>query len=106
MEENSDLSDIRVFDLAQTPLAPTKPKPLLLTLIGAFMGLLLGISLSFVMEYLDDTLHSSQEVLSYLGLPVLAEIPRVKVKVRKRMTSAVGSSELIESDGVVRRPGC
>ena len=88
VDEHSDLCDIRVFDLAQTPLKPLKPKPVLLTALGAFMGLLLGLCVAFSIEYLDDSFHTSQDVQSYLGIPVLAEIPRVKVKARKRLASA------------------
>jgi len=96
VDENSDLCDIRVFDLAQLPVQPLKPKPGLLAAIGTFMGLLLGICVAFSVEYLDDSLHTSQEVLSYLGLPVLAEIPRVKVKMRKRLASVGRTPELVD----------
>ena len=93
VDEQSELCDIRVFDLARLPLKPLKPKPALLTVLGTFMGLLLGICVAFSIEYLDDSLRTTQEVQSYLGLPVLAEIP--KVRVRNKLVSAKKTPELV-----------
>jgi uncharacterized protein involved in exopolysaccharide biosynthesis len=80
VDENSDLCDVRVFDPAQLPVAPIKPKPVLLAGLGTFMGLLLGICFAFCLEYLNDSLRTSEEVHAYLGIPVLAEIPKVRVR--------------------------
>jgi len=79
IDENTDLYDVRVFDPAQMPIKPLKPKPFLMTVIGTFMGCLLGISIAFAIEYMDDSLRTAEEVESYLDLPVLAELPRVKL---------------------------
>jgi succinoglycan biosynthesis transport protein ExoP len=82
VDENSDLYDVRVFDPAQMPIKPLKPKPFLMTVVGAFMGCLLGMSVAFAIEYMDDSFRSAEEVESYLDLPVLAELPKVKVPKR------------------------
>jgi len=82
VDENSDMYDVRVFDPAQMPIKPLKPKPFLMTVVGAFMGCLLGMSLAFAIEYMDDSFRSVEEVESYLDLPVLAELPKVKVPKR------------------------
>ena len=96
VDENSDQLDIRVFDLAYMPTKPLKPKPGMLTALGALMGLLFGVCIAFAIEYLDDSFHTVQEVQTYLGLPVLAEIPKVKVKVRKRISSTTKPAELVD----------
>ncbi|MBI5094591.1 MAG: GumC family protein [Candidatus Hydrogenedentes bacterium] len=79
VDENSKLYDVNVFEPAHLPTEATKPKPMLMAGVGTFLGLLLGICVAFSLEYLDDSLRTSQEVQYYLGLPVLAEIPKVKV---------------------------
>jgi len=79
VDENTDLYDVRVFDPAQMPIKALKPKPILMTIIGTFMGCLLGISIAFAIEYMDDSLRTAEEVESYLDLPVLAELPKVKL---------------------------
>jgi len=82
IDENTDPYDVRVFDPAQMPIKPLKPKPILMTVIGTFMGCLLGLSIVFAVEYMDDSLRTAEEVESYLELPVLAELPRVKLPKR------------------------
>lgn len=86
VDENSSLYDVRVFEAAHLPTKPIKPKPMLMTGLGLFLGFLLGVCVAFSLEYLNDSLRSSQEVQHYLGLPVLAEIP--KVRLRKRLAPA------------------
>jgi capsular polysaccharide biosynthesis protein len=39
------------------------------------LGLLVGLLLAVVLEYLDSRLRTAREVEQYLGLPVLGEIP-------------------------------
>ena len=72
----TDGAAVKVLDIPPivTPVPPalaTRMGPLFRVLIG----LLAGIGLAFLVEYLDPTLRSRQEVES-LGLPVIAEIPR------------------------------
>jgi len=98
VDENSDMCDVRVFDLAQFPIQPLRPKPMLLGAVGAFMGLFFSVCLAFFFEYLNDSFRTSQEVQSYLGLPVLAEIP--KFKISKRLIPAPRLPELVDSTKV------
>jgi capsular polysaccharide biosynthesis protein len=69
--------DVRVFDRAYQPFQPLKPKPVQNTVFGAIIGLVLGIGLSMIFEYFDDSFHSINEVEEFLGLPVLAAIPKM-----------------------------
>jgi protein tyrosine kinase modulator len=39
------------------------------------VGLIVGIALAFLVEYLDDRIRSSQEVVQLLQLPIYGEIP-------------------------------
>ena len=55
-----------------------------LALLGCVMGTLLGFSLIFLVEYLDHSLTTVEEVEQYLGLPVLGTIPRMILRTSKR----------------------
>lgn len=96
VDEHSDLCDIRVFDLAQVPLVPLQPRPLLVTGLGILMGFLLGVCVAFSIEYLDDSFHSSQDIQAFLGFPVLAEIPKVRVRTRRRPALVDKTAGLVE----------
>ncbi|NMH70542.1 capsular biosynthesis protein [Bacillus sp. RO3] len=54
--------------------SPIKPKPVLNIAIAAVVGLMLGVGLAFLLEFLDNTIKTEQEVEKLLGLPVLGSI--------------------------------
>jgi capsular exopolysaccharide synthesis family protein len=61
------------------PLVPFKPKVLTNLLLAAVIGVLLGLGAVFVTEQLDDRIVSAREVEAFVGLDVLAIIPRLVV---------------------------
>lgn len=54
---------------------PIKPRPALNAVLGAVLGLLVGIASAWLLSLFDRELHSSDEVQSLVSLPVLASIP-------------------------------
>jgi capsular exopolysaccharide synthesis family protein len=67
-------SNIRIIDRAETPLLPTDSKRSAL-LVGAIMALALGLGLGFLLEYLDDSVKTVEDVERLLKLPSLGLIP-------------------------------
>lgn len=47
-------------------------------LLGALLGLLLGVGAAFFLEYLDRTVRTSSDVESLLDIPVLGVIPQLR----------------------------
>jgi capsular polysaccharide biosynthesis protein len=58
--------------------SPIKPKPLLNIAIAGVVGLMIGVGLAFLLEFLDNTIKTEQEVEKVLGLPVLGSIARIE----------------------------
>ena len=67
---------IEVLQVATPEPRPSKPNMMLLFSIGAGLGLVLGLLLAFFLEYLDTSVKSLDDVERYLGVPVLAVIPK------------------------------
>ncbi|PFP30859.1 capsular biosynthesis protein [Bacillus sp. AFS073361] len=68
--------------------SPIKPRPLLNIAIALVVGLMAGVGLAFLLEYLDNTVKDEQEIEKLLGLPVLGVIAtmdhsQMKVKQKK-----------------------
>jgi uncharacterized protein involved in exopolysaccharide biosynthesis len=65
----------RIIEPAAIPTSPVKPKKMINTLIGGFFGLMLGLSLAFLFEYMDDSIKTPEDAKRLLNLPVLGMIP-------------------------------
>lgn len=79
IEENLDVSNIRIAEDAVTPLAPVKPRKKLNLVLGAIIGLMVGVGFSFLLEYMDRSLYTEEDVQKYLELPVLSVIPEAEL---------------------------
>lgn len=74
LSEGLGEGDIKVVEAAVPPMFPEKPKKRLVLLIGMLLGLTLGVGGTFLVEYLDRSLKSKEEIESMTGLPVLSSI--------------------------------
>lgn len=59
---------VSVWERAVAPDAPVSPDPVRNGLLALAIGLLLGLGVAFILEYLDDRLRSPQEVEQVSGL--------------------------------------
>ena len=70
-------ANIGVVDVAQVPSEPIEPKAPLVLGMGLGAGLLLGTLSAMVLEAMDTTIRSGEEVEVLCGVPALATIPRM-----------------------------
>ena len=75
-------NNVRVIDPAITPKAPVLPRKLINLAIGILGGSLLGLLLVFLIEFLDQTIKSSDDLEKKLSLPFLGFVPQEKLKKR------------------------
>lgn len=68
-------NNISIVDLATAPDAPSKPNILLNMALAALMGLGLGVIAALVLEALDESLATPDDVEKKLAVPVLGAIP-------------------------------
>jgi capsular exopolysaccharide synthesis family protein len=59
---------------AQIPDKPVSPRPLRNTVMAAIAGILLAVGLAFLLEYLDDTIKTAQDISQKLGLSTIGMI--------------------------------
>ena len=74
------VANARVVDPAVLPIKPVKPKKALITGLSGMVALFLAVMLAFLLEYLDNTLKTSEDVEKRLGLPTLGVLPYLKGK--------------------------
>ncbi|MCP3031448.1 capsular biosynthesis protein [Halobacillus sp. A1] len=57
--------------------SPVSPQPALNIAIAIVVGLMVGVGLAFLLEYLDNTIKTEQDVEKTLGLPLMGVISTV-----------------------------
>ncbi|AEG15651.1 lipopolysaccharide biosynthesis protein [Desulfofundulus kuznetsovii DSM 6115] len=82
-----DLGDTSVIVVseASVPSHPVKPKKKLNIAVAFVLGLLASTALAFVLEHLDNTIKTPEDVGRYLELPVLGVIPLVERRFNKNV---------------------
>lgn len=73
-----DSNNISVVDPAERPTSPYSPRPLRNVLIGAALGLICGVVATMIIEYLDNTVKSPQDIETKFRLPLLGLVPAME----------------------------
>ncbi|HKG62210.1 MAG TPA: polysaccharide biosynthesis tyrosine autokinase [Pyrinomonadaceae bacterium] len=68
-------SEVRIENYSRLPGAPVGPARLRNVMIAFVLSLVAGIGLAFLLDFLDDTVKSLDDVDRYIHLPALAMIP-------------------------------
>ena len=76
-------NNISIVDYALAPDSPVGPNRGRTIIMAFFLSIGLGVGLALFLEYLDDTVHSTEDVERVLHLPALAVIPAVGGSTRR-----------------------
>ncbi len=66
---------VQVAQAAAVPTAPSSPKVTQNTILGAILGLLLGLGIAFLLERLDRRIREPKDLEKVYGLPLLGVVP-------------------------------
>jgi capsular exopolysaccharide synthesis family protein len=102
IQEAMQISNISQVEPAALPLKPVRPQPLMNALLGAFFGVVLGLFLAFLVEYLDDTVKSVDNARQWSTFPELAVIPRFPKRHSPLVTRFGPRSPVVEAYHTLR----
>ncbi|MDA8131838.1 MAG: polysaccharide biosynthesis tyrosine autokinase [Elusimicrobia bacterium] len=68
-------NNIRLVDAAMPPLKPIKPRKLFNMALSIIGGLVLGFFVSLIVEFIDQTIRTQEDVENKLSLPFLGVVP-------------------------------
>lgn len=74
MQTNAATAQIQMADPAQVPTSPISPRVMRTAMLGVLVGLLLGIGVVALLEYLDNTIKPESDIQAVAGAPILASI--------------------------------
>lgn len=85
---------ITIVEKPQVAAEPSKPQMILNSVLGLIAGVLGGVVLAFIVNALDSTLYTAQDIEHYSGLTTFARIP----KVSREQTRLIFNSDSAFSD--------
>ncbi|MDA3831787.1 MAG: GumC family protein [Spirochaetales bacterium] len=85
---NVSVSNRRITEEAVISHAPVKPNKKLNLILSIIFGLMTGVGIAFLWEYMDRSLRTEEDVRRYLDLPVLYIIPVAEEEVQSSKVKA------------------
>ena len=85
-------SELSVITKASPSRVPIKPKKKMTLIIGAVLGVMLGMGGTFFLEYMDNSLRKKEDIERWLGLPMIGAIPRIPLAKNKKKTTPTSTN--------------
>lgn len=83
---------------AQPPKNPVRPRVLFNTLLAAIVGAMLAVGVAFLIEYLDDTVKTPDDVRAVSNLPTLAAVVRLDAETPQQRLVALTAPRSPEAE--------
>jgi polysaccharide biosynthesis transport protein len=80
----SGRSTVQRVGSAEPPTSPSSPKPVRNTLLGALVGLILGIVLAAARDRLDRRIRDPEDLENAFGRPIIGRIPKSRALAKRR----------------------
>lgn len=71
-----NVSILAKAEIKENP-TPVKPNPLMNISIAVVVGLMAGVGLAFLLEYMDNTIRDEKDIETLLDLPLLGSIQKI-----------------------------
>jgi capsular polysaccharide biosynthesis protein len=71
------MDNVQIIDEAPLPLTPVSPNRPRNLVLGILVGLMLGLGIAVLIEYLDRSIKTEEQITELIGIPVLASVPRI-----------------------------
>ncbi|OGL44890.1 MAG: hypothetical protein A2W05_06445 [Candidatus Schekmanbacteria bacterium RBG_16_38_10] len=75
-----DLANVSIANKATLPLKPFFPNRVLMLILSVFVGIFAALGTPFILEFLDHAIKIPDDVVEFLSLSVVCNLPEVKDK--------------------------
>ena len=69
--------NVQIIEKAEVPNSAVSPNKALNIIIGFMLGLMVSVGITFLLEYLDNTVRNKDELEKLLEIPVIGSIPNM-----------------------------
>lgn len=101
--EIMNVDNVSILTEAITPDQPTpvEPKPVLNIAIAIVLGLMIGVGVAFLREYLDTKIHSEKDV-EQLGIPVIGTVYSIEQTDMRQESIRMSTQRATKTEGDYR----
>ncbi|PIW26845.1 MAG: hypothetical protein COW30_12760 [Rhodospirillales bacterium CG15_BIG_FIL_POST_REV_8_21_14_020_66_15] len=92
--------DAEIISHAAVPVSPSFPPDKLIIVVAVLGGLGLGVLIALLVEKLDQTFRTSEEIEEYTGLTTLAVLPQVKRGRSRPLTHVIDNPNSVYANAV------
>ena len=96
IQESAQARNVKIIDRAIQPTRPVKPNKRMNLMLGALLGLGLGVGATFMIEYLDRSVRKPED-MERMGYNVLATIPKIETDKIEKAKLKLNESAKIEA---------
>lgn len=105
-QESFPITEARVISPASPPQSKSKPKSILVLVLGVLGGLALGTGLALLRDMLDRVFRTSAQVEAMLHMPCISLVPLLKDVEPKQLQSGQEQADRnLDQGTIVRRSG-
>jgi uncharacterized protein involved in exopolysaccharide biosynthesis len=97
--DKQKISNVSILEAPTEPRVPSKTNRPLTVVLGAAMGLLLGLGCAVVAEFFRETVHTPGELEALTGFPVIATLPLNQKRPRQLNLKTFEPAEFDDSPG-------
>jgi uncharacterized protein involved in exopolysaccharide biosynthesis len=90
LESTAPESNVSLLAPALVPAEPSRPKPLQNMVIGAVVGLMLGVLAALSVEAFKRPVRTAEDLLQAVSVPVLAVLPPSSTRRAQRLIGSTG----------------
>lgn len=91
-QQSFPVTDARIIASASEPLFPSSPKKVLALIASLLMGAIAGSAFAAYREWRDRGFRTGSQVRDELGLPFIANVPRLPITIAKKPVAQVLSA--------------
>jgi tyrosine-protein kinase Etk/Wzc len=88
IKKATETAGMKVVDPPRLPPAPLPKRSKILVVMGALVGLLLGVGAAYALEYFDNSIRKPDDITKTTGITVLGSIPQIRVSDNSRPSVA------------------
>ena len=102
ISSTASVNNVRVIEPARPPKGHYSPNVKRTVVLATFLGLFFGVGLVLGLDYLDHTLRTPDQVERFIGLEVLAALPRMtdeSVRVLREAFQALRTAVMLAARG-------